>query len=287
MGQLIPAVIQLWNIYQMKSIYRFTSFDSLVDLTQSDKITLVNHHLWEDPYEGFLFKVIHHKESEVLDILKKISSHNYMPFFIALKTMSNCLFGQSWTKCEESDALWRIYSYDNKAIRVEVKIENISKLEKVTQNEIVYSDFEDLEEEIKSIVDSSKSNAIHLGKVLLRKRKAFKHEEEVRLLSHIDLNCLPDNKTPESRSLMNQALSHFKKKGAISQKDFESGWENNNKNRQLQKVKDIDFSHIPNFIESIMVHPFAPTHYVNTVKQYCEINKLPFTGKSKLYTLQV
>lgn len=268
------------------SIYRFLSFDSFVDLIQRKELAFVHHDLWEDPYEGFLFKAITDPEGlkRIDAILKKHSFRDSEFFKATLLLMRDCMHGQSWSQCPESDALWRIYAHENKSIRIEVKKENISQLKEVTQNEIIYSDFYDLEEEILSMIGNNK---VHLGKVLLRKRTAFKHEEEIRLLTNVDLSYLKDNKTAEQRALMNKGLQVLRDRGQISEAEFQTGWSNNNKTINPDKVKYIGFKHIDNFIESILLHPLSPDWFVETVQMYCKLNNIRYLGKSKLYTFSI
>jgi hypothetical protein len=266
------------------SIYRFTSFESLINIVQSQKLTFVNHELWADPYEGFVFKALKSVDgrSQIESIAKKIIGEDYVNI-MSLDFFSNCIHGQSWSKCEESDALWRIYSNNNKAIRLEINKDSINNLKSVTCNEVVYKNFSSLEEEISSLVDES-GKKIFAGKILLRKRTAFEHEKEVRLLTNINLDFISDNKTDQQREFMNQGLEALRKNGQINDQEFQNGRKNNNK-KNIPKVVFIDFSHIQNFITSILVHPLSPNWYVDTVKEYCRKNELKFIGKSKLYTL--
>ena len=51
-----------------------------------------------------------------------------------------------------------------------------------------------------------------------------------------------------------------------------------------RKSHNVTYGHIPKFIKGVMVHPLAQQWYVDTVKMFCEINNVPFEGKSMLYT---
>ena len=53
-----------------------------------------------------------------------------------------------------------------------------------------------------------------------------------------------------------------------------------NKSKQTE---DVSFSHIPGFIEGVLVHPLAPGWYVDIVQEFCARNEIPFEGKSTLY----
>lgn len=53
-----------------------------------------------------------------------------------------------------------------------------------------------------------------------------------------------------------------------------------------EKSIKISFSHIKNFIKTVLVLPFAPEWYVETVETFCRANDIIFLGKSKLYDLK-
>lgn len=44
---------------------------------------------------------------------------------------------------------------------------------------------------------------------------------------------------------------------------------------------------VQDFIESVLVHPSAPSWYVGIVQEYCRINRIKFLGQSKLYKFEV
>ena len=49
------------------------------------------------------------------------------------------------------------------------------------------------------------------------------------------------------------------------------------------KTKSIPFSHIPNFIDSVMLSPFATDWFEKTVSIFCKDYNIKYLGKSKLY----
>ena len=53
--------------------------------------------------------------------------------------------------------------------------------------------------------------------------------------------------------------------------------------KERETSKEISFLHIPDFIESVMVHPLAPFWYEKIVSDYCKLTDIPFEGKSELY----
>ena len=55
-------------------LFRFVSFENFVDIIQRKALAFVNHDLWEDPYEGALFKIIRTQDGrdKVLRILQNL-----------------------------------------------------------------------------------------------------------------------------------------------------------------------------------------------------------------------
>ena len=231
-----------------ESLYRFTLFESLVDIIQTKELTLISPSLWDDPYESYAFSSMKTDEGieKIESILKKyLNSENVAPSLMILKSSAVDIFGQCWTKKSESDALWRIYSHENMSVRIEIPRSDILKLSKVYDYDVEYVEEMNLENEIKKIF-IDRGNSFSLNKAVCTKRKAFNHEEEVRLLSNIY-----------------------------------------NNNFLLQKNKRISFSHIEGFIKSILLNPLAPSWFESTLSKYCDLNGINYLGKSKLYDLQV
>jgi hypothetical protein len=175
----------------MESIYRFVSFESFVDIIQRKSLAFVSPSKWEDPYESFIFKAIRTDEGhmKVVEMLKELGQDTHIAIF---DNFEHIVKGQCWTKLPESDALWRIYSYDNMAVRIEVDIENAEKLKNVKLYEVNYHKKLDLEKEMEQILSEDK-NSISLFKAFCNKRDSFEHEKEIRLLADIE--------TPNSDSI--------------------------------------------------------------------------------------
>lgn len=75
-------------------IYKFIPFKYISSLL--DGVLCINKiDSWEDVYENFLFK-----QHFALEDGTPIKADN----------LAKCNFGQSWTKADETDAMWRIYS---------------------------------------------------------------------------------------------------------------------------------------------------------------------------------
>ena len=247
-------------------IYRYIGFDNFVGMVQNQALTLVQPMLWEDPQELSPFRQFIEEKGDEFERMAFIAC--------CFKT-----YGQCWTRLAESDAMWRIYSYDNKAIRIKIKRETVAQLDNVQAIDVTYQD-EPFEH---------KDNRHDYARAFCQKRVAFQHEQEVRLLHHYkflnDEDILSHMKAimaisdhPESIPVL---TSLFPDLPISEQVDKTCRLLNVGKNKQ--SVKNISFAHIPGFICGVMVHPQAPIWYVRIVEDFCYKNNIPFEGQSNLY----
>ncbi len=142
--------------------------------------------------------------------------------YACLLNYEHCIHAQSWSKCGDSDALWRLYSSNQKPLRVEISTQDIPRLRKVNAHEISYSGFDSLEDEIRVCIDIDKRQ-VKLLPIIIKKRPAFSYEQEVRLVSDIDLDFLPGIKNPKQEANMRAALEALRSKGKITDKELETG----------------------------------------------------------------
>lgn len=272
----------------MEGIYRFVSFPSFVDTIQRKALTFVHHSLWEDPNEGCIFKALKLPEGreKIIGILKQLSSELAMPTYTItmLEHMDSCIHSQSWTKCPENQHFWQMHSRDQYSIRIEVSLENIKRLEHVTAYEIQYVD-KTLKNDLVAVVDVKRRQA-NLAPILLRKRPQYAYEQEIRLLSDIDLDYMRTSRSPGKAKMMEPALRKLVEVGQISKKQYETGMTDlGSQSMPVPKYRYIKFNHIPDFVKSIMVNPGAPDWFVETVETYCSINNQHFVGKSRFHDL--
>lgn len=280
--------ILLKNEFQ-GNLYRFISVEALADICQNQALTLVHHTRWEDPYEGFIYQAIARPENheEIKKIIRELNPELHSIFFDALRNFSSTLFGQSWTK--ESDKLWDLYPPNNggRSVRIQINSESLKKIEatreweKILAFEIEYVEEPNLKEELSL---SIKGNQISFGGTLLRKRKSlFQHEQEVRLtVMDWDYSLIERRNRP---SLLHKAksLQALQIAGHLSKEAYDYNMEevirkiNKLKNPTIKKV---NFFGIENFIESVMVHPFATDEYVETVEKFCVRRSIKFLGKA-------
>ena len=96
-------------------LYRYISFETFVGMVQKNALTFVLPSVWDDPQEDFPFvRLINQKKSAV-----------EMAFLIAIH---NKTYAQSWSELSESDAMWRIYAYNNRAVRIKGKCSITTRL---------------------------------------------------------------------------------------------------------------------------------------------------------------
>jgi len=136
--------------------------------TKSTYLSIVSS--WDDPWENVFSKLPKYNEKLVEQI--PINSKESM-------------YGQCWSLTSESDALWRIYSPYSEGVVIKSRISKLADINKDNCSFIGKVEyFSDLAE-----IDLNKYSGIQ-GYLL--KRKAFKHEDEVRLL--VDYHFMSNKK---------------------------------------------------------------------------------------------
>ena len=251
-------------------LYRYVSFETFVGMIQNKALTFVLPSVWDDPKEDLPFK----------QFIDKIESGSEMAFLIAAH---NKTYAQSWSALAESDAMWRIYAYNNRSLRIKVSLEKISRLNDIHVVEVKYSDepFECENNCTETLLSS-----------LAYKRTAFCHEKEIRLISTYKF----EDKQDAELHIKAVRMKYMNPKDPERIEMLESMFpemELEDKLERLGKLlnirdwrketKDISYAHISNFIDGVMVHPLAPEWYVNVVQEFCSRNKIPFEGQSQLY----
>jgi len=248
------------------------SYQSFTDLVQERSLCFVRPKLWEDPYEGYLFQKLKTESGQkvIRDLLDSQFASSFVRdlFFDLALEFERIFYAQSWSLCSDSDAMWRIYSFDNKAIRIEISESSIAKLPNVEILNVSYENHIDLLTELTRV--GLGQNRTDFSEIFRIKRKAFAHEEEVRLI--FKRNEAVNEKSDEEVAQFAKALTGTDLEGVLPE--------------IVQKSRDtvrISYAHVPSFFDSICLHPQAPDWFNGTVKKYCETNGLPYIGKSKLY----
>ena len=290
----------------MENLYRIISFPAFINLVEQKKERYVSPATWEDTHEGYLLRLLEHERYRK-DVLKKLyadfSGNDISELicdYMRLWATRWLCFAQCWSKLEESDALWRIYSYDNMSVRIRTKQENIHKLvsKSKTINEYdIY--FKDVIYDLNSESDLDKqfelfTNTAEPTEPFFHKRKAFEHEHEkrviltpknyIRIFSNLsgrvircnfisdlqERNYFPNNLTEE---LLDILVEHVSK----NQINFD-------KVDYFKKSMMIDIPDLTSYIDGVMVHPQAEDWIVSLVESICKRTGLNFEGKSKMYS---
>lgn len=241
-----------------KSIYRFMSFESFVDLVLREKISLVHPTLWDDPMELSIYQRACGQDDVVED---------------AIKLLQYKTFAQSWTELCESDAMWRIYSHNNMSIRICSSIEYFSSIKNLDIRRVIYTD------DIDEAIYKYKQEKDYL-QLLAIKRKVFEHEHEVRVISrykykdkedikrHLEAFWLLNNKN--FKTLDNRSCDLLQECNQLVNFDL----------RKKTHEIPIDISQM---ISSVMLNPFAPKWFEKTVAIFCKQKNISFVGKSLMY----
>ena len=251
-----------------KYLYRYISFESFVGMIQNKALTFVSPELWDDP-----------KESAPFYQLVKGTEEAY--FKVMLFTIYYKTYCQSWTRAVESDAMWRIYSYGNRAIQIKVSEDKLHLLENVDMIPVEYSD------RIKIYPSGVMDSFIRSLAIM---RSAFRHEREVRLIKHFKFANIDDlqnhikaflsiHEHPQMVELIESLYP-----GLSTEEQVDNIIHLLNVGKDRQTTYDVSFEDIDGFIKGVRVHPMAPDWYVNIVGEYCKRNSVPFLGKSKLYS---
>lgn len=118
------------------------------------------------------------------------------------------------------------------------------------------------------------------------KRKAFSHEREIRLVTHYRFKGTEDAREYLSDFLKLSGEARFYKHIDIEAIPNEVDRIISKLNYNLmEKTLQIYYGNIDNFIESVMLNPFAPDWFDNTLNKICEQFEIKYLGKSKLYKI--
>lgn len=166
----------LGNIRPNTKIFRIFRQDRFFDLFEKQENTLVKPSKWEDPFENVFLRspvILPNGERTEFDFHDEV-------------------FGQCWTLERSSDAMWRIYSKSNDAIRVRTSvgtlIESLASVHgkfssaRCFIGRVNYETQKGLREFGKNMFKLYPVAAEAIAQSLLIKRNAYKHENEVRMI---------------------------------------------------------------------------------------------------------
>lgn len=167
----------------MSSIYRYIPFFTLFDILKNSHLTFVRPALWEDPFEGFLFRK--HKttvgQQQIREYVLRFQNQQYYSLLeLTLNNFERMFFAQSWSKSNESDAIWNTYGYENSGIRIEMDQEYFTNIDFITRLEAEYVQKLSLEDDLIRV--GIKEGKTDLKKLYKFKREAFSYEKEIRFI---------------------------------------------------------------------------------------------------------
>lgn len=169
-------------------VYRFISFDNLAEILLFKRLSFPRINCWDDPYENYFFKTkVLFNESDISSSLEEITTR---------------LYGQCWTLSPESDALWRIYSSENKGVRISTTLRKLYELTSYSESindsicigRVNYQSIVEIEDSVKSCKHFTSMNSTFFFNSTLIKRNEFIHENEVRIIYSAGLDFKHDFK---------------------------------------------------------------------------------------------
>ena len=90
-------------------LYRFISYERLLDIIVNGRFTFAKYKLFDDPWEGFFHKAYF--------VINDHDSYGVMG--------ENRPFIMCFTKRKESDAMWRIYSKDSNGVKITFSVDKL------------------------------------------------------------------------------------------------------------------------------------------------------------------
>lgn len=280
----------------MMNLYRIISLETFIDLLHNKRERYVRPAIWDDNYEGYLFKKILNPEDrrKIIEYMYyDVCPRNYeatINNLLKLEHGKYFVYGQCWSTLSDSDALWRIYSYNNHAIQIRTTDASIKKSLK-SNSDISYEIGKvkyDIEPEdnlmYKQVLQLKESRKTY--EPFFHKRKAFKHEAEVRVL----IDDVRWSQIMEMSSLGANWKIYEKMQGMSEDADRLNEVEKRlteYMGHWIEKKIPINFYQtitcLNNYILGVRVHPMAENWYVELIKNLCEEVMIKFEGQSDLY----
>ena len=170
-------------------VYKYIPLKYVMAMIQNRTLRIDPVSRWEDPYENWFLK----EEFQLVDGAR-----------VDAKSLIPGVFGQCWSKIEESDAMWRIYSdvkkktedptsgleyLQNSAVRIKTTARKIfnaaylkdSDMASVFIGCVNYLSQEGFNNHVKNLSPLSSLNEAFKNSYFY-KRDTFAHEEEIRLI---------------------------------------------------------------------------------------------------------
>ena len=292
-------------------VYRYVSFEEFMSLITFHTLHFVDPMQWDDSYEGCIYRMIRDndfRQSLLSNLYDRATDPDFfikaggvLSNYCHLAFTSGNWYAQCWThSADESDALWRIYSYGRKSIRIKSSTELITKsLEehsfKVCSKCVTYDSAAKSADvciaQFEAMIQEKKTT-----EGFFHKRAAFSHEKEYRFLITPSLH--PKNNINSypgmirfvthmallSLSAMNKEQPFTDKASAIKAiNDVIATTVPENIN-SIDKDINITVSSTQSLIQDVLINPLAENWYVDLVRKICEDNNIKCSGKSDLYS---
>ncbi len=280
-------------------LYRLISLEDFVNIAVNKKDRFTRPSQWDDKYEAYLMSLLD-KDVGIKRIVESfyndLSPQNYYAVsdnFFRLWHSKWHSYAQCWSKNAETDAMWRIYSYGNHAIRLKSTdkriLENAEALfpkdnYSIALRKVEY-DLNDKGDIVKKQTSQMKDSLL-VQESFFHKRKAFQHEKEYRLL-------IIDN-TQNLAGLESMGVKYKISERVDGKTDSEiidylvEKIKNNKAEPKKEYIIQTLYKDIPqpsDLVESVMVHPKAEDWYVTIIGEICEKEGIHFDGRSQLYDI--
>lgn len=270
-------------------LYRTIDFETFVDLMLYGEERYANPQRWDDTYEGYVFALMDTREGRAALVERLLAMYQdderkMVDIFAALYSTYHGCYAQCWTATDESDAMWRIYHYGNHSVRIgttvdkiqDALVQNQHKHGKIIKVEYGLQDGRDTIEQI--LQEMVAQNSTFYG--FTHKREAFRHENEYRaMFMHDAVEAI--------LQMFRRKRYYFensKDAGSIQEivMRLEKPFPLKSSARPHSATIKVD---IENYLDSVMVHPFAEDWYVERVKRLCAFKGIEnkFLGRSNLY----
>lgn len=155
-------------------VYRIIPIERMFQLFHENKNVLVRPKLWSDPWENLIFNSTFKRDDQIVDVEYK-----------------DRIYGQCWTYETASDAMWQIYSPIATGVRIKTSIRKLAnifcgQMRKWTHSQCAIGEVAYLREKKFEMYRKDPFphgvNQESFFDSLLKKRNAYKHENELRIL---------------------------------------------------------------------------------------------------------
>lgn len=177
-----------------EDIYRIISFPGFVNLITMKKEIFAHPLKWDDTHDRLYYTLLN-RPDKCGELLNKLFQHYKdlnvtLSNFLKVFTFPYFTYAQCWSTLSESDALWRIYSYEEMSVQIHTTVEDLQKLLETycstSQGKVIIDNVKyDLNGTIDEMYDNLQNILLHdreIADPFFHKRFAFQHEEEKRVI---------------------------------------------------------------------------------------------------------